>query len=71
MRCEQTALSTRIPAQGVAPDFNFQAFTRALHGWWLVPFTNGGLALGLVPVPFFRRRCWASLVTGLVVYKRF
>ncbi len=27
--------------QGKTPDFNFEAFTRALHGWWLVPFTNG------------------------------
>ena len=27
--------------QGTAPSFDFKAFTRALHGWWLVPFTNG------------------------------
>ena len=27
--------------QGKAATFNFRGFTRALHGWWLVPFTNG------------------------------
>ena len=27
--------------QGISPHFDFRQFTRALHGWWLVPFTNG------------------------------
>ncbi|BBI41574.1 hypothetical protein KPSA1B_100276 [Pseudomonas syringae pv. actinidiae] len=27
--------------QGLTPSFDFRRFTRALHGWWLVPFTNG------------------------------
>ncbi|KQN52541.1 peptidase [Pseudomonas sp. Leaf48] len=56
--------------QGVAPDFNFRAFTRALHGWWLVPFTNG-YSWGWYLVSFLGLPLLASLVTGLVVYKRF
>ncbi|WP_019582479.1 PepSY-associated TM helix domain-containing protein [Pseudomonas mandelii] len=56
--------------QGTAPPFNFQAFTRALHGWWLVPFTNG-YSWGWYLVSFLGLPMLASLVTGLVVYKRF
>lgn len=56
--------------QGPAPQFNFQAFTRALHGWWLVPFTNG-YSWGWYLVSFLSLPMLASLVTGLVVYKRF
>ncbi|MBX8625765.1 MULTISPECIES: PepSY domain-containing protein [Pseudomonas] len=56
--------------QGTAPDFNFRAFTRALHGWWLVPFTNG-YSWGWYLVSFLALPMLASLVTGLVVYKRF
>ena len=56
--------------QGVAPEFNFRAFTRALHGWWLVPFTNG-YSWGWYLVSLLGLPMLASLVTGLVVYKRF
>ncbi|MCH4899000.1 MULTISPECIES: PepSY domain-containing protein [unclassified Pseudomonas] len=56
--------------QGPAPTFNFKAFTRALHGWWLVPFTNG-FSWGWYLVSFLGLPMLASLVTGLVVYKRF
>ncbi|NER61802.1 PepSY domain-containing protein [Pseudomonas sp. MAFF212428] len=56
--------------QGQAAQFNFQAFTRALHGWWLVPFTNG-FSWGWYLVSFLALPMLASLVTGLVVYKRF
>jgi uncharacterized iron-regulated membrane protein len=56
--------------QGAAPQFNFQAFTRALHGWWLVPFTNG-YSWGWYLVSFLSLPMLASLVTGLVVYKKF
>lgn len=56
--------------QGISPPFNFQAFTRALHGWWLVPFTNG-YSWGWYLVSFLGLPLLASLVTGLVVYKRF
>ncbi|WP_223569711.1 PepSY-associated TM helix domain-containing protein [Pseudomonas sp. BF-R-26] len=56
--------------QGTAPQFNFKAFTRALHGWWLVPFTNG-YSWGWYLVSFLGLPMLASLVTGLVVYKRF
>nr|WP_314487578.1 PepSY domain-containing protein [uncultured Pseudomonas sp.] len=56
--------------QGQAPDFNFQAFTRALHGWWLVPFTSG-YSWGWYLVSLLGLPMLASLVTGLVVYKKF
>lgn len=56
--------------QGTAPPFDFKAFTRALHGWWLVPFTHG-YSWGWYLVSFLSLPMLASLVTGLVVYKRF
>lgn len=56
--------------QGKSPAFNFQGFTRALHGWWLVPFTNG-YSWGWYLVSLLSLPMLASLVTGLVVYKRF
>ena len=56
--------------QGISPSFNFQAFTRALHGWGLVPFTNG-YSWGWYLVSFLGLPLLVSLVTGLVVYKRF
>lgn len=56
--------------QGKSPDFNFEAFTRALHGWWLVPFTNG-FSWGWYLVSILGLPMLASLVTGLVVYKKF
>ncbi|MNF36489.1 Peptidase propeptide and YPEB domain protein [compost metagenome] len=56
--------------QGESPGFNFQRFTRALHGWWLVPFTNG-FSWGWYLVSILGLPLLASLVTGLVVYKRF
>ncbi|NMX76100.1 PepSY domain-containing protein [Pseudomonas sp. WS 5532] len=56
--------------QGISPAFNFQQFTRALHGWWLVPFTNG-YSWGWYLVSALGIPLLASLVTGLVVYKRF
>ena len=56
--------------QGTAPAFDFKAFTRALHGWWLVPFTNG-FSWGWYLVSFLGVPMLVSLITGLVVYKRF
>lgn len=56
--------------QGKVPDFNFEAFTRALHGWWLVPFSNG-YSWGWYLVSLLGLPMLASLVTGLVVYKKF
>ncbi|UXY51886.1 PepSY-associated TM helix domain-containing protein [Pseudomonas tohonis] len=56
--------------QGSSPLFNFRQFTRALHGWWLVPFTNG-YSWGWYLVSLLGLPMLASLVTGLVVYKRF
>lgn len=56
--------------QGVEADFNFRQFTRALHGWWLVPFTSG-FSWGWYLVSLLGLPMLASLVTGLVVYKKF
>jgi len=56
--------------QGESADFDFRQFTRALHGWWLVPFTNG-FSWGWYLVSLLGLPMLASLVTGLVVYKRF
>lgn len=56
--------------QGVSPQFDFRQFTRALHGWWLVPFTNG-FSWGWYLVALLGLPMLASLVTGLVVYKKF
>ncbi|QRY81926.1 PepSY domain-containing protein [Pseudomonas sp. PDNC002] len=56
--------------QGKTPLFDFQQFTRALHGWWLVPFTHG-FSWGWYLVSLLGLPMLASLVTGLVVYKRF
>ncbi|AMB85752.1 peptidase [Pseudomonas agarici] len=56
--------------QGSSPEFDFKEFTRALHGWWLVPFTNG-YSWGWYLVSLLGLPLLASLVTGLVVYKRF
>ena len=56
--------------QGESPSFDFKAFTRALHGWWLVPFTNG-FSWGWYLVSALGLPLLASLITGLVVYKRF
>lgn len=56
--------------QGVSPTFDFSAFTRALHGWWLVPFTNG-YSWGWYLVSLLGLPLLVSLITGLVVYKRF
>lgn len=56
--------------QGTAGAFDFRGFTRALHGWWLVPF-SGGYPWGWYLVSFLSLPMLASLVTGLVVYKRF
>ncbi|MBE7373897.1 PepSY-associated TM helix domain-containing protein [Pseudomonas lopnurensis] len=56
--------------QGVSPQFDFRQFTRALHGWWLVPFTNG-FSWGWYLVSLTGLPMLASLATGLVVYKKF
>jgi len=56
--------------QGFVPNFDFRRFTRALHGWWLVPST-GGYSWGWYLVSILGLPMLASLVTGLVVYKRF
>ncbi|MCD0503949.1 PepSY-associated TM helix domain-containing protein [Bordetella petrii] len=56
--------------QGPALEFDLRQFMRALHGWLLIPFTNG-FSWGWYLVSFLGIPMLASLVTGLVVYKRF
>ena len=56
--------------QGYVPSFDFRRFTRALHGWWLVPMTSG-YSWGWYLVSILGLPMLASLITGLVVYKRF
>jgi len=56
--------------QGQISGFDFRQFVRALHGWLLVPFTNG-FAWGWYAVSLLGIPMLISLVTGLVVYKRF
>lgn len=56
--------------QGQISGFDFRQFIRALHGWLLVPFTNG-FAWGWYAVSLLGIPMLISLITGLVVYKRF
>lgn len=56
--------------QGPALDFDLRKFMRALHGWLLVPFGHG-FSWGWYLVSALAIPMLASLVTGLVVYKRF
>ena len=56
--------------QGVAPDFDLQQFLRALHGWLLTPF-RGGYPLGWFAVAALSLPLLGSLVTGIVVHKKF
>lgn len=56
--------------QGERSAFDFRQFVRALHGWLLMPFTGspwvGWYLVSALSVPLL-----GSLITGLVVYKRF
>jgi uncharacterized iron-regulated membrane protein len=56
--------------QGKAAEFNFPQFIRALHGWLLMPF-KGSFNLAWYAVTFVAFPMLFSLITGLVVYKRF
>ncbi|ENO87168.1 PepSY-associated TM helix domain-containing protein [Thauera linaloolentis] len=57
--------------QGSEPEgFSFRQFIRALHGWLLVPFKEG-VSPGWYAVSLLSLPLLGSLVTGLVVYKRF
>lgn len=51
--------------QGVSTGASFQGFFRALHGW-LLAYPVGWYAVSLLGIPLL-----GSLITGLVVYKRF
>lgn len=56
--------------QGVGGVFDFRYFMRALHGWLLVPFV-GATSWGWYLVSALSIPMLGSLVTGLVVYKKF
>ncbi|TEA79620.1 PepSY-associated TM helix domain-containing protein [Allopusillimonas ginsengisoli] len=56
--------------QGEESGFDFRQFVRALHGWLLMPF-NSGFSIGWYLVSLLAIPMLGSLVTGLVVYKRF
>lgn len=57
--------------QGLSDGFAFLRLMRALHGWLLVPTANGGVSLGWYAVCLTAVPLVGTLVTGLVVYKRF
>ncbi|MET0313561.1 MAG: PepSY-associated TM helix domain-containing protein [Hansschlegelia sp.] len=56
--------------QGEQSWFDFREFIRALHGWLLTPF-NGGYAIGWYAVSALSIPLMGSLVTGIVVHKKF
>ena len=56
--------------QGEAPRFDFRQFIRGLHGWLLLPWNNG-YSWGWYLVCITALPMLVSLITGLVVYKRF
>jgi uncharacterized iron-regulated membrane protein len=56
--------------QGQQGAFDFQQFVRALHGWLLTPFTSG-FAIGWYVVSALSIPLLGSLITGIVVYKKF
>ena len=56
-----------------ATGFNFRQFVRAIHGWLLIPFNTGftRYSLGWYMVSILGIPMLLSLITGLVVYKKF
>ncbi|SBS31026.1 hypothetical protein MAQ5080_01832 [Marinomonas aquimarina] len=56
-----------------ASGFNFRQFVRAIHGWLLIPFNTGftRYSLGWYMVSILGIPLLLSLITGLVVYKKF
>lgn len=56
--------------QGEQGAFDFRQFIRALHGWLLMPF-DGGFPIGWYLVSATAIPLLGSLITGIVVYKRF
>ncbi len=56
--------------QSVNQGLTFKGFMRALHGWLLVPWQHG-YSLGYYLVSGFSILMLGSLVSGLVIYRRF
>ena len=56
--------------QGVAGTVGFRYFIRALHGWLFLPWT-GGYSWGWYAVSFMGIPMLGSLITGILVYKKF
>ncbi|MFT4013718.1 MAG: PepSY-associated TM helix domain-containing protein [Paracoccus sp. (in: a-proteobacteria)] len=57
--------------QGVSGTVGFRYFIRALHGWLFLPWTGGGYSWGWYAVSFMGIPMIGSLVTGIMVYKKF
>lgn len=56
--------------QGTSGAIGLRYFIRALHGWLFLPFT-GGYSWGWYAVTFMGLPMIGSLVTGIMVYKKF
>lgn len=56
--------------QGTAATVGFRYFIRALHGWLFLPWT-GGYSWGWYAVSFMGIPMIGSLITGILVYKKF
>jgi uncharacterized iron-regulated membrane protein len=56
--------------QGTGKTYDFRFFMRALHGWLLVPF-NGMTSWGWFLVSSLSIPMLGSLITGILVYKKF
>jgi uncharacterized iron-regulated membrane protein len=56
--------------QGEQGAFDFRDFVRSLHGWLLMPF-DSGFPIGWYAVSALAIPLLGSLITGIIVYKRF
>ncbi|AGT08610.1 PepSY-associated TM helix domain-containing protein [Paracoccus aminophilus] len=56
--------------QGEQPTVDFRYFTRALHGWLFAPWTSG-YSWGWYAVSILGLPMLGSLITGILVYKKF
>lgn len=57
--------------QGQKGAFDLRQYLRAMHGWLLLPWTPGVMSFGWHLVSALAIPMLGSLVTGLVVYKKF
>lgn len=57
--------------QGEKGTFDLRQYLRAMHGWLLLPWTPGVMLFGWYVVSALSIPMLGSLITGLVVYKKF